>query len=315
MATVLDTSFHLTQGYVSCTTEMGLIRVYAVPYGQVVPQMAIFVRQSGPHATHRAYVFDGFAPALSTLGPTSGQIMYTNLHPTGGGTVLAQTSFPGGYPSVVGLAGGLGYYWHFYLYLPALPTTRVTLFQMASTSGTPTNMPTCELLPSGFLQVRSIEDGHTLMSSAPVAPHAKHWIVIQPNVGNAQAIVVDNVPSVILGDTFTFTGNGVTYSTSFLSNLDGTQLVPLGTWISKIGYGASFTGGAVVPLSIGTGDYPTGDSQIPNLNSGASLDTLNRYLCTDTPGSATLANSALATTGSNLTLTTAYANLLATGPY
>ena len=317
IATVADTSFQVTMGYVTCTTEQGVVSVYGVPYGACVAGMRLYARQQGPQGTNRAFVFDGFAPALSARGLSSGSVIYAtpSSFPTVG--VYAVTS-AGGMPTTPSLATGpVGYYWHCYFYFPALPTTaRATLFQMTSAGG---NLLTCEYLPSGILLLRSVENNHGYMTTAPVAPHSAHWMVVQPGQGvgldwQIDGIAVPYVGLLSSGDLPVFTSNGAAYTGALLSNVDGTQLCPLGSWISKFGFGTSYTGGAVAPLAVASA-VPDDDSLLPNLNISATQQTQTLLLCTDTPGGFALANSATGSSGSGATVLGPPFQIIAPGPY
>ena len=311
VATVIDTSFQPSMGYVLCSTQLGVVPVYGIPYGTVVPQMRLFVRQLGPAATNRGYVFDGFAPSVSVRSFTSGSLVYTTTNGDSG-TPPASTSV-GGLPSSATLATATGYYWHFFFYIPSLPTIpRVTLFAMANSGAT--NVVTCEYLSNGQLVFRCTNDGHGFTNTSVVAPHSIHWVQIQPGLAGGLEFLVDGVATYAsTGGGPTFAGAGATYTGYFLSKSDGTQQCPIGTWLSKWGYGYSYSSGAVA-LSTGQ-TTPSGDSQVPNLNTSATQKTQALYLCTDTPGSATIVNSSAAGTGSSLTLATSYSTLVGAGPY
>ena len=112
VATVTGTSFHVSQGYVSCTTEQGLIRVYGVPYGTVVPQMRIYARVQGGSATNRAYVFDGYAPSLSSLSQSGSILFYAPSHFSG---AMATTSTTSSVATTSSLTTSVGYYWHVFI--------------------------------------------------------------------------------------------------------------------------------------------------------------------------------------------------------
>jgi hypothetical protein len=312
VATVIDTSFQPSMGYVLCTTQLGVVPVYGVPYGSVVPQMRLFTRQLGPAATNRGYVFDGFAPAMSVRGLTSGSVVYTTTNGDSG-TPPASTSV-GGLPSSASVTSATGYYWHFFFYLPSLPAIpRVTLFSMTNAGAT--NVVACEYLSNGQLVFRCTNDGHAFTNTSVVAPHSIHWVQIQPGLAGGIEFLVDGVAAYAAsGGGPTFAGSGATYTTYFLSNADGSQPCPIGTWLSKWGYGYSYTGGNAVALSTGL-TTPAGDSDLPNLNVSSTQKTQALYLCTDTPGSATVINSSAAGTGSSLSLATSYSALVGAGPY
>lgn len=315
IGTVVDTNFHVSQGYVTVTTQLGIVTVLGVPYGTVVPGMRVFVRQMGGAATNRAYVFDGMAPNLSTIGK-SGSFSYTNMLPSGTATGLALTTTTG-VPTTSSVTSVFGYWWYWFFYLPQLPASTVTLWQMTASSGG--NVLTAEYLPTGYLRVRS-QDGHGYISNAPLPPHNSHYIVMQP-AASTGSMIIDGLAFqysgiTSSGDNPAFTGNGTGYQLSLLSNKDGTALCPLGSWISKFGFGTAFVSGTVIPLQVlGTGmsGIPTADSELPTAIAQTDVTLWYQLLCGDTPGSTTLANSASGG-GSSATIATGGA-VLATGPY
>lgn len=314
VATVVDTSFHASMGYVLATTELGIVRVYGVPVGSVVAQMRIYVRQLGPHSTNRTYIFDGQAPALSIMGFSSGSLSYTTTVGDSG-SVLASTA-AGGLPTISTLTSAVGYYWSLFFYIPTLPTSpRVTLFTMRNSGNT--NGFSIEYLSSGLLVVRDPIGGHGYITTQPVAPHEIHWLVCQPGTGTGLDLYIDGL-SFYTGinsptDIPVFSAAGATYTGYLLSNQDGSGTPPLGTWISKLGYGASYSGSAVIPLSVTT-TIPGQDSDIPTLTGGTTVKTIGLYLCEDTPGGTTLANSAASGGGGPFTVTSS-ATVQAIGPY
>lgn len=310
VATVVDTSFHATQGYVLATTEMGIVHVSAVPIGSVVPQMRIYVRQQGSQGTNRRFLFDGYAPTLSSQNAT-GSLLYLTPTPGGAGQVLATTT--ASVATASSLTTSTGYFWCLFFYMPQLPSTMVTLLSMWA--GSVSQAIALEMLPTGQLRFRSTNDGHGYITTNPVAPHAIHWVQIQPGLPVGQEFQVDGIANytglLSSSDDPTFGGGGANYTLLVLSDPSGNTPCPLGTWISRIGFGSSFSGGVVaLPTSV-----PTDDSQLPALNASATQQTTALYLCNDTPGSATAANSAPAGAASALSLTSAYATVNALGPY
>lgn len=282
VATVVDTSFHLTQGYVLATTQSGLIHVIGVPYGTVTKQMRILVRRM-MIGTNQNYVYDGQAPALSTTG-SSGSLFLADVSVTAPTSALASVT---SVPTDSGFATATGYYWHCFFYVPAKLTQTSTIFQMTQTTS-PNLSLTLELLPTGFLRFRS-NDGHGYITTDTVSAHNMHWVVIVPGqVG--QELLVDTLSFYTgiqsSGDDPSFTGGGTSssqYTLSVASNNDGSQPMPLGGWVSKIGYGLADTSTTAALSSI----IPSADSDIAV---GAGTHLL--YLCNDTPESATAANTA-----------------------
>src|ERR1700738_1155175 len=69
VATVVDTSFHLTKQYVTATTQLGVVSVVGVPLGTVIPGMRLYCRQVGGMSGAKSFVFDGYASSVASLGP------------------------------------------------------------------------------------------------------------------------------------------------------------------------------------------------------------------------------------------------------
>lgn len=322
VAQVADSRYHVSQGYCTCSTEQGVVPVYGIPYGSVIAGMRIFCRQIGGHRTNRAFVFDGYAPNSSLLGPASGSLLVSGPA-LASGTAWATTTLSTGLPSVSGLSTSAGYYWHLFYYLPTLPQATCTLMQCVLSTSSTTTL-TLEMLPTGLLRFRS-SDGHgyQLTSPQPSTPHQIHWVCLQPGLGSSLEFLIDEQVGLYTGitsggDQPTWAGNGANYSWSFLSSADGTAGCPQGSWVSKMGYGTSYSAG-VVALSVGL-TTPTVDTDLPQLSTSSSLKTISLYLCTETPGTLVLANSAPGTpapVGGTLTLsaTVAATSVLASGPY
>jgi hypothetical protein len=313
VATVVDTSFHTTQGYVLATTELGIVPVYGVPIGTVVPQMRILARQQGGQSTARAFVFDSYAPTTSSQNST-GSVLYTS--PIHQNAIMATTTNTLATPS--GLVGPAGYYWHAFLYLPQLPPagSYYTLFSMNSNA--PASAVCLDLLPSGLLRFWSIADGHGYITNTPVPPHAIHWVQIVSGLGAGLEFTVDGINTytglLSSTDAPTFAGNGATYTLTALTDSAGNNPCPLGAWISRLGFGSSFNGTNVVALPNGT-SVPTSDEEIPVFNVSVTQMTEALYLCNDTPGSSICANSAPAGSASAIALTAPYLTVSALGPY
>lgn len=320
-AQVVDASFHLSQGSVLATTNGTIVRVYGVPYGTVVNGMRLFIRPIGSLVTNQAYIFDGYAPNLSGLG-SAGSILLAQPN-TSGAAVAPAITAASGFVAVTGISSAVGYVWFLFFYLPQLPSATVTLFQQSQVSGT--NVVQLEYLPTGFLQFRS-QDGHGYITTTTVPPHNSHFVVIQPGV-TSNEFLVDGIASYtgLIGgsDTPTFGGNTNTYTTSWLSTTTGTNLCPLGSWVSKMGYGISYSSGALALPTLNTaGLIPAQDSDVPVFNSGTNQRTLNTYLCEDAqvtpPTAQTLANGSAswgsAAPASTITLNS-QAVLQVPGPY
>lgn len=318
IAEIVDTSFHASQGYVICTTNHAIVRVVGVPYGSVVPHMRIFVRQLGSYKTNQSYIFDGFAPNVSTLG-NQGSVLVNGVSSSSLTSGVLQSGI-GGIPSSSLLSGAIGYYWHLFFYLPQLPTSVMTLFQMTQTSsgglGGLGSTLQLEYTPSGFLQFRSF-DNQGYITQSPIPPHRVHWVLIQPgNPGNE--FLVDNVSAYtgLASPTSepTFSGQGATYTFSFGSTASGTQLLPIGSFLSKMGYGCNSQGGSILPLFVD--DTPIADSELPLFTLSPTQQTFALYLCKDTPGSVTLANAVSgAALSTQLTLNPQILSLQLPGPY
>jgi hypothetical protein len=113
-----------------------------------------------------------------------------------------------------------------------------------------------------------------------------------------------------------FSGNSVGYQLTLLANNNGTALCPLGSWVSKFGFGSAIYGSNPIPLQVrGTGysGMPTIDSELPTATSQANVTLLYQLLCRDVQGSTTLANTA-AGSGTSASITTG-GSVLVTGPY
>lgn len=308
VATIVDTSFHVTQGYTTCTTELGIVPVYGIPYGSVVAGMRVYCRQMGGQATNRAFVFDGFAQNPSRQGTTSGSLLFASPVITPLTTALATSQVA----SITGLSSvttSTGYYWHCFFYLPQLPTSTLTLFQFNCNSTPSSPALSLTMLPTGMMQCAS-SDGHGYQTQTPVAPHRIHWLVCQPGV-TGQELLVDGVPNYthLLGanDTPTFAGGTNTYTVSLLGTSTGTGIAPLGSWMSKIGFG----GNSVSPLNTA---IPTADSMLVNVASSGFYTRL-LLLCEDGASSTTLSNTAIGGGGSTFSLVSGIAQVSPLGPY
>jgi hypothetical protein len=307
IATVVDTNFHTTQGYVLCTTEQGLVHVYGAPMGTLIPQMRIYARIQGGSATNRAYLFDGYAPSLSSLSQ-SGSILYKGPATSSG--VFGQTT--ASIPTSSSLSSSTGYYWHCFFYLSQLPSSTVILFAMW-TGGLTANAVALELNSQGQLLFRSINDNHGYVSSVTVAPHHLHYVQIQPGYTSNEMLIDGQATYTTTTSVPTFAGGGASYQLSVLSDSSGAGTCPMGSWISKIGFGTSYTSGVVQPLS---GGVPASDAQIPTFNVSSTQQTTALYLCNDAAGSVTAANTAPVGSASAITLTSSsVAGVSALGPY
>lgn len=308
VATIVDTSFHVTQGYVTCTTELGIVPVYSIPYGSCVPGMRVYCRQMGGAATNRAFVFDGFAQNASRQGTTSGSFLFSSPLLTLPSTALA-TSQGNSISCVSGVTASTGYYWHCFFYLPELPSSTITLFQFnCGTTSSPSLSLT--MLPTGVMQFSS-SDGHGYQTLTPVAPHRIHWLVCQPGFAGNE-LLIDGFPNYSdlvgsSGDTPTFAGGINTYTVSLFGTSTGTGIPALGSWISKVGFGAN--GGNEFDSTI-----PTSDTMLVN-TAGAGYYTRLLLLCEDGASSTTLLNSALGGGGSNFSILSGTTQVSPLGPY
>lgn len=313
VATIVDVSFHTSQGYVVGTTQIGaFVNILGVPYGSVVPGMRVFCRQIGGKSTLRSFVYDGMAPNISGAG-FAGSFGYTS--PIGSlATGLAMTGSTG-VPTVSNL-GPFGYFFFWFMYLPQIPASTVTLWQMTAASGG--NILNCEYLTNGNLQIRS-QDNHGYITLSPISAHNVHFCILQPGV-TGQELLIDNVANYTglasPADDPAFTGAGISYQLSLLSSSDGTGLCPLGSWISKWSFGENWNGSYAVALqSLGTGlgGVPSADTELPTASPQVDITCLYQLLCEDAPGSSTLANSA-AGAGTAATIATG-GSVMAQGPY
>lgn len=300
VGTVVDVSFHLTQQYVTATTQLGIVPVVGVPIGTVIPGMRIYCRQVGGMSTTKSFIFDGYASSVASLGPNGSLIM------TGSPTLAAGCAMVAAVLAQSGVTGPVGYYWYLFFYLPIVPTTTVTLFEFAQVSSS--NTFTVQMLPTCFIQVIS-NDGHGYITTSPVPPHQLHYLQIQPgNTGNE--VLIDGVANYTgIGsptDDPTFVGDTSTYVLWVGSQANGSQLLPVGSWVSKLGYG--YTSLTALPNFV-----PEYDTDLINGSTGG-LTSRILYLFEDTPGSATAINSALASGAGTLALSNP-ASIVASGPY
>lgn len=296
LGTVADTSFHLTQGYVTCTTQLGVVQVAGIPLGTVLPGMRVYCRRLGTMSSNRSYIFDGYAATISSLGPNGSLIVAGSPTLSAGCAMVASVS------SVSGVTGPTGYYWHCFFYVPSIPTGTVTLFQFAQT-GAPTTTFTVQMTTACLIQVVS-NDGHGYTTTSAVVPHQLHWLVIQPGMAGSE-LLIDGLSAytglLSGGDEPTFTGNATTSTLSLGANVNGTQLLPIGSWLSKVGYGHMTS---LFPVVI-----PQYDTDLVNTSG-----TLVLYLFEDTPGSSTAINSASGVGAGTLTISNP-ASLVMAGPY
>jgi hypothetical protein len=305
VGTVVDTSFHLTQGYATCTTELGIVQVAGIPLGTVIPGMRVYCRRLGTMSSNRTYLFDGYAGTLSSLGP-NGSLLIAASSSLSSGCATVSTV-----PAASGISSSSGYYWHGFFYLPSVPTSTVTLLQFAQT-GSLTTTFTVQMTTACLLQVIS-SDGHGYVTTTAIAPHQLHWFLIQPGYSGS-ALLIDGIAAyTYLSGTSdpTFAGNTNTYSVSLGANVNGTQLLPIGSWLSKVGYGASSSQFSATLPSLST--VPAYDTDLVNANAGGIVTKL-LYLFEDTPGSATAVNSASGW-GSGTLAVSSPAQIVQAGPY
>ena len=169
-----------------------------------------------------------------------------------------------------------------------------------------------EILGTGTLRLRSVSDSHELVTEFAVAPHLVHWVQIQPGyTGNE--LLVDSVSNYGTdGSIPTFAGGGATYTLTVLSDASGNNPCPLGSWVSKVGFGMSYASGAVVPLP---NVIPASDAQVPSFNVSSTQTTTALYLANESEGSLSAANSAPAGSASGLSLPSGLVKVHTLGPY
>ena len=309
IATIVDVTFHLTQGYCTCTTELGIIRVYGIPYGSVVANMRVYARQMGGHATTRDHIFDGFAQNPSRTGQ-SGSLTYDVPMTVSASSTPLAVSPSGSLTASSSLTSSVGYYWHCFFYLPSLPQGgNAVLMQMAGPSS---YTLTLSLAPTGILSILS-NDGNGFSTVMPVAPHSVHWFVLQPGLVSSY-LMLDGVAPTIVGTAPTFAGGTNTYRMSLLASVNGgtgISIPPLGSWVSKVGYGVAYSGGSPVALPV---SVPVYDTQIVT-TTGNGITPKGVYLCGDVSTSSTLANSGSDGSGASMTVNTTNATIQTLGPY
>lgn len=312
VGTVVDASYHAGQGYVSVTTEMGVVKVFGAPYGSLLPQMRILCRQMNAVNSVQSFVFDGFAPNLSKLGMTSGSLCMTQPSPGVASTPAFSGATAIGTPTQ---AGPGGYYWSFFFYIPQLPPSTVTLWAMNYSSNTTTYLA-CEYLPNGNLQLRS-SDGHGYISTQEVVPHHIHYVKIQPNLTGSEFLVdtfANYTGIVTSSDDPTFVASNFNYTLSLLADYNGLQVAPIGTWISKWEFGTSMALGVPVALQ---NIIPTSNSELP-VSQGIGAISYYQLLCGSDAGGSTLTDTGITVgtgTGGTTAVDLRFASVLATGPY
>lgn len=304
---VADTRFQLTQGYVTCQTDAGIVQVTGVPLGSVVPGMRIFCRQMGAQSTRAMYIFDGYASALASLG-TTGSLMLTS--PSFGYPVCASST--NGVATTSTITTGAGYYWHFFFYLPQLPSTYCTLLYMVPNGTGP--YITMDYYCDGTINI-SDYTGYGFHTNVSIPPHQMHWMVIQPGVAGQQIMIDGLVPSYYNTPTMITVEGGTAYTLYLMSKSDGSQVCPLGSWMSKIGYGVCALNSSSPAVQLPT-SIPEIDSDITDFGSIPGITPMALYLCEDQIGGSSLANSVSSSLGAVSGLSgDGSATVVQTGPY
>ncbi len=283
LATVADTSHHTSVGYVVATTTRGPIHVYGVPFNTVCSGMRIFVRKM-TKAKIGYHVFDGYAPQIPVAATSSGSVATiagpaASLSPTYGGGVVGSGSPLITIPTTTPFPSG--WYWSFFWYLSGLP---------------PASNP-CVLLDMPLVNSWSIAGGFRIVynylgqlgayfytwpetpgsstyvttigsfSTTTFAPHRVWWSVFQLGKGlmvNGQPL--DTSISNLTGAQNMQAGY---YSLFLLSDSNGQNWAPAGSWISKVSVGCDAVSGTIYQPYGSV--IPTSDSAM--VNESVALDT------------------------------------------
>lgn len=308
VATVSNVANHLTLGFVTASVGKGPIIVYGAPAGTLVTGMRIYVQGAGPRHAKR-YIFTGYAPAAA-VGHTSGAVIVTL--PPGTTIPISQAAI------TLPINQNTGYYWFFFLYVPALPSTTMCLFDWKLSSAA--QGIRCLYAPNGIMTLSNYGAGTgTYTSTIPINPHHIWQIGWQlgPGTGNWQALTLNGY-GVSIANAPYWTGTVPTwptagsYSGSWLNASDGSLPCIPGTWISKLSWGIATQGTTpLTPLA----QQANNDALIPNGTSsaGAGVQTLTRYLCAPDVGTTTLHDSGIA--GVNATIQPTVCSITTIGPY
>lgn len=315
VATVADTSFHLATGYVQATGRKGPIQVIGVPLNTVCPGMDIFVRQMTQSGISQ-YVFDGYAPATLNMRTSSGSLADAG----GNGIAAVNAGFVNGFgvsPPITLPASAYsvprGWFLSFFFYMPSLPSsstpaTLLSVDALTYNSGTNTWSQSQEWLSVSYNYKgqlgANVYGGYVpgKFTTQTFAPHRIWFVVLQ--LGNGLAVNGSTNPATMatgMEDTSrNYTPLQSAVTSYFWLNFLGANKYPdaannnifvpvskcpAGTWISKVTFGCSASGGgatAVWPYPV-DGTIPQSDSAIVTGNAtlGSGLNVISRFLISD----------------------------------
>jgi hypothetical protein len=320
IAIVSNTDAAISTHFIQATTRKGPIQVVGVPLNAVCPGMQIFVRKMTRDGLP-FYVFDGFAPAALTVANTSRAITAT----TGVGPAAASSSIYGSgsvdpsspLTTIPASPPASGWFWSFFFYMAALPPAGApcVLLDMPKIDGshniTEGFRITYDYLGHLNAYFYTWEGGGTVVGTGTMqvfAPHKVWFATFQ--IGNGLAVNGAQYSNMIISQLSAglhpVAGN---YGMFLLSDSEGLNAAPAGSWLSKITFGCNYVSGPLWPYNL-SGFIPSKDSDIVTGTHtlGSGLTVYNRWLCSD--GSTTLPDTGTA----NVDLQT-LGTLLTLGPY
>jgi hypothetical protein len=319
LATVADTSFLLTQGYVTASSRKGPLTVIGCPIASVVPGTDIFVRKLANTGINQ-YVYDGLVtPTL--VGSRSYAIMSADGVTRAGytGTSTGNGAWSGATAASVVPTNVLttGWYWSFFFYMTALPspTSPITLTstnRLQLVGGTYNPDLNISILYNylGQIGLQFYSSGvyTTAYASQAFAP-GKVWF-LQLHLGNGLSVNGQTGSSLTLSNIGSLPApiqNNIVHE--FLGGSFG-NTAPIGTWVSKFGFGYFPLGSFPYPIN---SFIPTSNSQIAQGTSafGVGLTTYDRLLISDASGT-TLPNTG---TGAASGTATSSSAIITIGPY
>lgn len=349
VATVVDTSFHHSQGYITCTSGRGPIMVVGVPYLTVVPGMRIFLRRI-THQGQTSFIYDGLAtPAMPFNSSGSLSQEYGQWPAATSASTYGGTSYAGPYLLLPNTAPVKGWFWSFYFYVSALPKpgAPATLLDMPILNGSfntvvggirflydVTAHVGVEVYGSGWGDLGA----QSAYYNVPCSPQTVWWLnYTLGGVGmslNAIQYTAGNSAINGLGSTMTTGPANQAVGLYLLSDSsggfgthlggEGAVAAPAASWISKVTFGAKVDGGgaAVSPVSfvVDPADdatvsaahdlVPTADNALIDLSNVTYGGA--QYLCgNSTPGGTTLVDNS----GHGFDLTVTSGTIHTFGPY
>jgi hypothetical protein len=250
--------------------------------------MRIFVRKMSQGGLNY-FVFDGYAPQTSVAATKSGAVSVltgpaaTNTATFGSGSVAngsplitlpSHSPFP------------LGWYFAFFFYLSALPSPSApcVLLDLPLVNGSWSITGGFRITYNytgnlGAYFYGNSWSGATVGPSTTqvFAPHRIWWAVFQLGMGlTVNAGTLDTTITNLNGGTNLQAGN---YGMFLMSDSNGANTPPAGSWISKVSFGCDYNGSVMAPYA----SIPTNDSGILNGNAalGSGLTTYGRWMIND----------------------------------